>query len=122
MSNTDPVYNELDQEALAVLKRLIPFLRKNTRHLSNEGDPAAIQDCWNSVEEIVDIVCEFVPFKYGLLKGKQDKEMIKEIERVMGDIVIIKSISVDCKHKGERRPDPLGGFFCVDCDSFINKK
>ena len=27
-----------------------------------------------------------------------------------------------CEHKGLRRSDPLGGFFCVDCDSFINKK
>ena len=29
---------------------------------------------------------------------------------------------INCKHKGERRSDPLGGFFCVDCDSFIDKK
>jgi len=27
-----------------------------------------------------------------------------------------------CKHNGRTRPDPLGGFFCVECGTFVKKQ
>jgi hypothetical protein len=26
-----------------------------------------------------------------------------------------------CLHNGRKRSDPLGGFFCIECDSFVDK-
>jgi hypothetical protein len=33
----------------------------------------------------------------------------------------IKKTTSPCNHTGLRRADPLGGFYCVDCGTFINK-
>ena len=33
-----------------------------------------------------------------------------------------KSHGGGCKHDGRKRPDPLGGIYCAECHTFVNKE
>jgi hypothetical protein len=41
---------------IETLKRVINSIRQETRPIKGHTDPAAIQDCWNTVNDIIELV------------------------------------------------------------------
>lgn len=64
------------------------------------------QDLQNGSEEI-----DTINYIY-----EQDK-----VKKLHTEDVNNNKVSV-CDHYGRKRPDPLGGFFCVECGEFVDKE
>jgi hypothetical protein len=68
-----PVYKApLQEQWMNDVQHIIKTLRSETIPMQSHNDPGAIQDCWNSVEEIVAVM------KQEVLNGWAYKEHISE--------------------------------------------
>jgi hypothetical protein len=67
------------------------------------------------VDREVDEHNESHEFRQGYVKAMC--HAINEVKLLNLDSVIVPV----CEHNGRKRPDPLGGFLCVECGEFVNK-
>jgi hypothetical protein len=80
--NKEPIYTELTDEVLADFPKLLQAILKESRPIEGHDDPKAIMECWESVQEITELMiyrCQrFEGIRLGLLETIAAKE--KELD------------------------------------------
>ena len=72
-----PVYTHYTTEMTSLVLSLIGTLRSETIPINGHTDPGAVEDCWNSVSEIINCMVKKI------IEPDQPKHLVKELVRLL---------------------------------------